>query len=117
MGKRRVLRTNRKRHGRRGLPSYVKPITLTMDSGCAWHVHSCLDDLINVRPCEDTFAGVDNIVHGCSGMGDLPFACVDSAGNAHRLLLRNVRCVPSFKACVSAWGRTRRHLAVVRRFV
>lgn len=71
-------------------------MSLTLDSGCAWHVHTNLDDLVNVRPCEDTFSGVDNIVHGCSGVGDLPFVCLDASGSPHRLLLRNVRCVPTF---------------------
>ena len=50
-----------------------------------------------MRPCEDTFAGVDNVVHACDGIGDLPFAAVDSNGIAHRIVLRNVRCVSSFE--------------------
>ena len=71
-------------------------LEVVIDSGCSWHVHPNLPDLINQRRCNDTITGVDNEEHRCVAIGDLPIIAKDRRGRLRRFLLRNVRCVPQF---------------------
>ena len=67
-----------------------------IDSGCSWHCHPRADDLINQRPCNDTMSGIDGKPQRVKCIGDLPAFVRDSTGFWRRILIRNVRCVPSF---------------------
>ena len=67
-----------------------------IDSGCSWHCHPYIDDLINQRPCRDTMAGIDGKPQRVKCIGDLPALVRDSTGMWRRVLIRDVRCVPSF---------------------
>ena len=77
-------------------PSNVVRFHMCVDSGTTWHAHNCRDDLINQRPCLDTFTGVDEIQHSCACIGDLPLLVKNKDGRLVRFLLTNVRCVPEY---------------------
>ena len=70
-------------------------IDSVIDSGCSWHVHHRQEDVINIRPCHDTFRGVDNKQHRATCMGDLPAVVKNSNGKHVKILIRNVRIVPT----------------------
>ena len=70
-------------------------INSVIDSGCSWHVHHRREDVINIRPCRDTFRGVDNKLHRATCMGDLPAVVKNSNGKHVKILIRNVRVVPT----------------------
>ena len=70
-------------------------INSVIDSGCSWHVHHRQEDVINIRPCRDTFRGVDNKLHRATCMGDLPAVVKNSNGKHVKILIRNVRVVPT----------------------
>ena len=67
-----------------------------IDSGCSWHCHPHIGDLINQRPCNDTMAGIDGKPQRVKCIGDLPAVVRDSLGMWRRVVIRDVRCVPSF---------------------
>ena len=67
-----------------------------VDSGCTWHSHPELRDLINVRPCTDKISCAGGVVHHASHIGDLPVVCHNQAGKERVVLVRDVRCVPTF---------------------
>ena len=71
-------------------------ISIVVDSGCTWHSHPNADDLINRRPCVDAIAVADGVEHDCTCIGDLPLVALDRNGKEHTVLLRDVRCVPTF---------------------
>ena len=66
-----------------------------IDSGCSWHVHYRREDLTNLRPCPDTFRGIDKQIHKAAGIGDMPVVVKNSKGKHVKVLIRNVRLVPS----------------------
>ena len=63
-----------------------------IDSGCSWHVHHRQEDVINIRPCHDTFRGVDNKQHRATCMGDLPAVVKNSNGKHVKILGRSPAC-------------------------
>ena len=67
-----------------------------VDSGCTWHSHPEVRDLINVRPCTDKISCAGGVVHHASHIGDLPVVCHNQAGKERVVLVRDVRCVPTF---------------------
>ena len=67
-----------------------------IDSGCSWHCHPHFEDLINTRKCDDTMSGIDGKPQRVKCIGDLPALARDHGGTWRRILIRNVRCVPSF---------------------
>ena len=80
----------------RALRAVRRLIEFIVDSGCSWHVHPILADLVNVRPCHDTISGVDGKPCKCVAIGDLPLTVKDGKGRAKSVLVKNVRCVPEF---------------------
>ena len=52
------------------------------------------DDLINLRPCHDSFTDANGHVSQCHEMGDMPVAVADSEKKVRVLLIRDVRVVP-----------------------
>jgi hypothetical protein len=46
----------------RAASSAVRPLVITIDSGCTFHMHLNRDDLVNVRPCSDTITGLTETV-------------------------------------------------------
>ena len=71
-------------------------LSLVMDSGCTYHCHPHQTDLVNFRPRRERMVGIDGSACSVTGIGDLPILAKDKAGNTHRLLIRDVRCVPDF---------------------
>ena len=67
-----------------------------IDSGCSWHCHPHIKDLINRRPCNDTMTGIDGKPQKVTCIGDLPALSRDHLGVWRRIIIRNVRCVPTF---------------------
>ena len=67
-----------------------------IDSGCSWHCHPHAEDLINTRPCSDTMTGIDGKPQAVKCIGDLPALARDHLGTWRPILIRNVRCVPTF---------------------
>ena len=53
--------------------------------------------LVNIRPCTELFRSATGAVSRCSCIGDMPVVVKTKGGKLYRLLIRNVRCVPSFK--------------------
>ena len=68
-----------------------------IDSGCSWHVHYRREDLVNIRPCADTFRGIDKHQHRATGIGDMPVVVKDIHGKHVKVLIRNVRLVPTLR--------------------
>ena len=71
-------------------------IHAVMDSGCTLHCHPTQSDLINFRPMREVMVGIDGARCDVIGIGDLPIVAKDYSGARVNLLIRNVRCVPSF---------------------
>ena len=71
-------------------------ISLVMDSGCTYHCHPRKSDLINFKPRVENMLSADGAACPVTGMGDLPIVCKDKAVKMHKVLVVNVRCVPSF---------------------
>ena len=71
-------------------------ISMVMDSGCTYHCHPHRSDLINFKPRVENMFSADGASCPVTGMGDLPVVCKDKAGKMHKVLIVNVRCVPSF---------------------
>ena len=71
-------------------------LRIVVDSGCTWHVHPLQEDLINQRPCNDTITNASGDDCACTCVGDLPLVVRDAHNREYRLLLRGVRCCPSF---------------------
>ena len=70
---------------------------LIIDSGASFHVHPHAEDLINLRPCNNRIMGIDHKPHICSSIGDFPVAARGEDGVEYNLLIKNVRCAPTFK--------------------
>ena len=69
---------------------------LVIDSGCTWHVHNRLEDLINVRTTNDIITDANGRDINCTRKGDLPLLIRNKRGEEFRFLLRGVRYAPSF---------------------
>ena len=69
---------------------------LIVDSGASFHIHNNADDLVNTRPCSDTFKGVDRVTHRATCIGDLilPITCQDQRGRDVRASIGGVRIFP-----------------------
>ena len=67
-----------------------------VDSGCTYHCHPMSDDLINVKPCSQHMIAADGSRHRITMIGDLPLMVRDRHRKLRRVILRNVRCVPTF---------------------
>ena len=80
----------------------ASPLSLTRAS---FHIHSNLDDLVNVRPCSTRVLGVGKSAHQCSAIGDLPIRATASDGSEKILLLRNVRYVSTFTDSLVSVGQ------------
>ena len=70
---------------------------VVVDSGCTWHVHNVLEDLINVRACHDSVTDASGNSIDCPWIGDLPISVLDSRGREIRMLLRGVRYSSAFE--------------------
>ena len=46
--------------------------------------------------CSSVVSGVDNKSHDCTHIGNLPLTVCNDSGAAVKVVIRNVRCVPSF---------------------
>eukprot|EP00965_Chrysotila_dentata_P001455 47686-Pleurochrysis_carterae.AAC.1 len=62
----------------RGLRIRGKHIGFVVDSGCTFHIHPHLQDLINTRPCTESVSGVDGRPRPCVAVGDLPLTVRNS---------------------------------------
>eukprot|EP00965_Chrysotila_dentata_P153772 5083419-Pleurochrysis_carterae.AAC.7 len=70
-----LLFTRAARHSNRharGLSKQERHIGFVVDSGCTYHMHPNVRDLVNVRSCNDTVSGVDGKPHPCVAEGDIP---------------------------------------------
>ena len=67
-----------------------------IDSGCSWHCHPNANDLVNTRRCSDTMTGIDGKPQTVTCIGDLPALTRDHLGVWRRIVIKNVRCVPTF---------------------
>ena len=72
-------------------------LQVVIDSGCTWHVHNNLDDLINVVPCSDVIVDANGHSVTCGSKGDLPLLAKDSLGKEFHIVLRGVRYSLSFE--------------------
>ena len=72
-------------------------LRVVIDSGCTWHVHNSLDDLINCVPCADVIVDANGHKVTCPFKGDLPLLAQDSNGKEFRIVLRGVRYSSSFE--------------------
>ena len=70
---------------------------LIIDSGASFHVHPHAEDLVNLKPCNNRIMGIDHHPHDCSSLGDLPILARGTDGMEYKLLIKNVRCAPTFK--------------------
>ena len=68
-----------------------------IDSGCTWHVHNNLDELFNVRDCDDVVVDANGNEVVCAKMGDLLVVVQDSRKREFRVWLRGVRYSSSFE--------------------
>ena len=68
-----------------------------VDSGASGSMTPDESRLVNIRPCTELFRSATGAVSRCSSIGDMPVVVKTKGGKLYRLLIRNVRCVPSFK--------------------
>ena len=64
-------------------------IMAVVDSGCTWHSHPEIRDLIKVRPCTDKISCAGGVVHHASHIGDLPVVCHNQTGKERVVLVRD----------------------------
>ena len=81
--------TDAKRAARRGKYGHWR--WLTIDSGCTFHLHNNVSDLVKVKHCSDRIAGLENHSIQCTWIGDMPVALRDKGGSWHLITIRNVR--------------------------
>eukprot|EP00965_Chrysotila_dentata_P051788 1718939-Pleurochrysis_carterae.AAC.1 len=43
----------------RNLRDGQRSVGFIVDSGCTWHIHPHISDLVNIRACDDRVAGID----------------------------------------------------------
>lgn len=91
-------------------------LRLIIDSGCTMNCHPVAADLINHRPSKETMSGIDGVKKRVKLIGDLPVAARDRQGRLHMLLVRNVRCVPSFTDSLISVDRLFEDSGAVARF-
>ena len=70
---------------------------LVIDSGCTWHVHNNLKELINVRDCNDVVVDANGNEVECTKVGDLLVVVRDVRQREFKVLLRGVRYSSSFE--------------------
>eukprot|EP00965_Chrysotila_dentata_P134245 4439456-Pleurochrysis_carterae.AAC.1 len=92
------------RHAR-GLRTQGKHIGFVVGSGCTYHIHPDVHDLINVRSCSETVSGVNGKPLPCVALGDLPLTVRDSHNNLRTYTLTDVRCVPSMRDSLLSVGQ------------
>eukprot|EP00965_Chrysotila_dentata_P257813 6213013-Pleurochrysis_carterae.AAC.1 len=73
-------------------------LALVVDSGCTWHIHPNASDLLNTRPSDEYVMGIDKKPRLCTAFGELHLLATDEHGVARPIVLRDVRCAPSFQA-------------------
>eukprot|EP00965_Chrysotila_dentata_P035452 1179394-Pleurochrysis_carterae.AAC.1 len=56
----------------RGMPNSDRHVGFVVDSGCTYHIHPDVRDLINVRSCKESVSGVDAVPRPCTAIGDMP---------------------------------------------
>eukprot|EP00965_Chrysotila_dentata_P019943 660400-Pleurochrysis_carterae.AAC.1 len=56
----------------RNLRDGQRSVGFIVDSGCTWHIHPHISDLVNVRACDDRVAGIDGRPQTCTAIGDMP---------------------------------------------
>ena len=85
----------------RGRPAWKSNLSVRrwdhfiIDSGCTWHMHNVLEDLINVRPCTDAVEDANGNSTHIDWVGDLPVAALSQDNVEYRVLLRGVRYSPT----------------------
>ena len=76
--------------------SPLSRLSFYVDSGASFHIHHRLSDFINIKHNSTSVSGVDHKAHQCTHVGDLPLQVCTHDNKVVSLLLRNVRCVPTF---------------------
>ena len=74
-----------------------RAILAPVDSGCTGSLTWNINWLINCRPCSERFTAADGTIATCTCIGDMPVLCRLDDGTIATLVIRNVRCIPSFK--------------------
>ena len=72
-------------------------LEVVIDSGCTWHVHHTLEDLVNVKPCNDTVVDAQGNTVVCAWVGDLRVVMLDHRNHEYCVTLRGVRYSPHFQ--------------------
>eukprot|EP00965_Chrysotila_dentata_P000536 17293-Pleurochrysis_carterae.AAC.1 len=88
-------RRNAPRRSRR-LPGGERSVGFVVDSGCTWHIHPSGSELVNVNSCHARVAGIDGKPQPCTAVGVLPVTELTDTRREVSIMLKNVRCVPSF---------------------
>eukprot|EP00965_Chrysotila_dentata_P016454 544864-Pleurochrysis_carterae.AAC.1 len=73
-------RRNAPRRSRR-LPCGQRSVGFVVDSGCTWHIHPHMSDLVNVKACCDQVAGIDGKPQRCVAIGNSPVTAINDSGN------------------------------------
>ena len=96
---RRIRSTRNKRNGEfwRSGQTIKRWAQGVVDSGCTWHVHHTLSDLVNVVACHDVVVIGDGKEITCEWKGDLPCMLRDARGKELRFLVRGVRYSAEFE--------------------
>ena len=90
--------------------------SLIVDSGASFHMHPRRGDLVRVRPCADSIVGVDRTSHACPHVGDLPLLARDAQGRYVKVVIKDVRHVPTLKDTLLSVAQLWRDNAVAARF-
>ena len=67
-----------------------------VDSGCSGSCTDKKENLINLRPCSETYASASGETAKATLIGDMPVRAADKHGKATHFVIRNVRWVPDF---------------------
>ena len=74
-----------------------RAILAPVDSGCTGSLTWNINWLVNCRPCNEQFTAADGTIASCTCIGDMPVLCRLDDGTIAMLVVRNVRCIPTFK--------------------
>ena len=93
ISKRALCSMNTEKRKSKNNPGVTNIIT---DSGATTHSHHSLEDLKNVRKCNEKLTTANGESESCEYIGDLPIAVVTKSGKILHVLVSNVRYMPGY---------------------
>ena len=81
---------------RAGVANSASPLRLFVDSGCTFHVHNDVRDLVNIRNSVETIWDAGGTERRVTAIGDMPILAKASNGKVFGMTIKDVRIVEGF---------------------